>query len=82
MSMANTNERMLTDLVRRARQTEAERDAERYEEIEALGNLATWSELREQHDIARRSAIRRHREIVSRAERDTKHLVFGRSDHL
>jgi len=60
--MANTNEQILADMFRRTRMTDAERDTERYEEIEALGKLATWDELREQHDIARRSAIRRHRE--------------------
>jgi hypothetical protein len=61
-SMANTNEQILRDMYRRASLTEAEKDAERYEEIGALGNLATYDELREQHQIARRSAIRRHRE--------------------
>lgn len=60
--MANTNEQIVAELFRRARRTDAERDTERYEEIEALGNLATWEERREQHEIARRSAIRRHRE--------------------
>lgn len=59
--MANTDEQSLKELVRRASLTEAERDEERYDEIEALWNLATWDEFKEQHDIARRSAIRRHR---------------------
>lgn len=60
--MANTNERIVKDLYRRASLTEAEKDTERYEEIEALGNLATWDERREAFKIRRRSAIRRHRE--------------------
>ena len=52
----------MKELFRRSRMTVTERDAERLEEIEALGKLANLDEMLEEHAIRRRDVLRRHRE--------------------